>query len=100
MEVTQNGGQAAHVVGVGVGESYSVKVADAARPQNLRDHFFANVEILWSLVRAAAKAAAIDEQCLAVGSDQEQRVTLTDIDGFDQHSVARMLDGARCCGCE
>jgi len=35
MEVAQDGGQAAHVVGVGVGEGHRVKMANAARPENL-----------------------------------------------------------------
>ena len=89
MEVAQNGGQAAHVVGVGVGEGDGVEVADAARPERFRDDFLADVEILRGLVRAAAKAAAIDEQGFAVGGDQEQRVALADVDGFHQQRVAR-----------
>ena len=32
MEVAQDGGQAAHVVGVGVREGDRIKVSDAARP--------------------------------------------------------------------
>jgi hypothetical protein len=72
MEVAQDGGQAAHVVGVGVGEGYRVEMADAARPESLRHDFFADVEILRGLVRAAAEAAAIDEQRFAVGRDEEQ----------------------------
>ena len=95
MEVAQNGGQAAHVVGVGVGEGDRVEVANAARPQNLGDDLLADVEVLRGLVRAAAKAAAIDQQGFAVGGDQQQGVALADVDGFHQQCVARVIDGAR-----
>jgi hypothetical protein len=78
-----------------VSEGYGVKVADAARPESLRDHLFADIEILRSLMRATAQAAAIDEQGLAVRRDQEKRIALAYIDGFHQQSVMRMLDGAR-----
>jgi hypothetical protein len=88
MEVAQHGGQAAHVVGVGVGEGHRVEAADAARPEDLGDHLLADVEILRGLMRAAAKAAAIDQQGLAVGSDQQQGIALAHVDGLHQQGVA------------
>ena len=95
MEVAQNGGQAAHVVGVGMGEGDCVEVANAARPESLRDDFLADVVILRGLVRAAAEASAIDEQSFAVGRDEQQRVALAYVDGFHEQCVVRVLDGAR-----
>ena len=95
MEVAQDGGQTAHVVGVGVGEGDGVKVADAARPEDLGDDFFADVEFLRGLVGTAAESAAIDEQGFAVGGDEQQRVALADVDGFHEQRVVGMLDGAR-----
>src|ERR1035437_7726611 len=94
MEVAQDGGQAAHVVGVGVGEGYLVQPADAARPEGVRDDFLANIEILRGLMRATAKAAAVDEQRLAVRRNEEQRVGLTYVDGFHEQGVAWVIDGA------
>ncbi len=72
MEVAQDGGKAAHVVGVRVAQRNRVKVADAARPECGRDNIFADVEVLRGLARAAAEAAAVDEQSFAVGRDEEQ----------------------------
>jgi hypothetical protein len=93
MEVAQDGGQTAHVVGVGVGEGNRVEMADSARPEDFRDDFFADVEILRGLVRATAKAAAIDEERFAVGCDEEDGVSLSHVDGFDEESVVGVIDG-------
>ena len=43
VEVAEDGGHAAHVVGVGVGEEDDVEAADAAGPEVGRDDFFADV---------------------------------------------------------
>jgi hypothetical protein len=94
MEVAQDGGEAAHVVGVGVGEGDCVEMADAARPENFRDDFFADVELLRGLMRTAAEAAAVDEERFAVGGDEENGVALADVDGFDEESVVGVVDGA------
>src|SRR5580692_1127652 len=98
MEVAQDGGQSAHVVGVGVGEGYGVEVTDAARPESFRDNFFADVEVLRGLMWAATETAAIDEEGFAVGSNQEKRVALANVDGFHEQGVVGMLDGARTYG--
>src|SRR5580692_3662476 len=100
MEVAQDSWQAAHVVGVGVGKGNRIESADAARPEHFRHHFFADVEILRRLMRTASKSAAIDEQSLPVGSDQQQRVALADIDGLKKQRVARVVDGSWGYGCE
>jgi hypothetical protein len=92
MEVAQHGGQAAHVVGVSVGEGDHIEAANAARPQNLRDDLLADVIVLRRLMRAAAKAAAIDEQGFAVGRNQQQGIALAYVDGLHQQCVARMID--------
>ena len=52
-EVAQDGGHAAHVVGVGVGEGDDVEAAELARPEVGRDDFLADVE-----GRVGAEAAA------------------------------------------
>jgi hypothetical protein len=76
-----------------VGEGDRVKVADSARPERLGNDRFADVEILWRLVRTTAKAAAIDEERFAFRSDQEQRVSLAYIDRFHEQGVAGVIDG-------
>ena len=43
-EVAQDGGHAAHVVGVGVGEGDDVEAAELARPEVGRDDLLADVE--------------------------------------------------------
>jgi hypothetical protein len=43
-----------------VTQSHYIEMADAARPQGRRDNFFADVEILRSLPRAAAKSTTVD----------------------------------------
>src|ERR1035441_8488846 len=43
-EVAEDGGHAAHVVGVRVGEGDDVETAELARPEVVRYHLFANVE--------------------------------------------------------
>jgi hypothetical protein len=82
---------------MGMGEGNRVEVADAARPENFRDDFFANVKILRGclrgLARASAKAAAIDEEGFSVGGDKEQRVALAYVDGFKEQGVTGMVDG-------
>src|ERR1035437_664894 len=93
MEVAQNRGQASHVVTVGVAQRDHVKPANAARPERLRDYILSNVELLRTLARAAAKTAAIHKERLAFGRDEEKRVALADIDGFNQKRIAGMLDG-------
>ena len=60
-----------------------------------RDHLLADVEVLRGLARAAAEAAAIDQQGLAVGRNQQQGVALAHVDGFHQQRVAGVLDRAR-----
>src|SRR5271157_2924082 len=95
MEVSQNGGQAAHVVGVSVGEGHHVEAANAARPQHLRDNLLADVIVLGSLARAAAVAAAIDEQSFAVGRNQQDGIALAYVDGLDKQSILGVIDGAR-----
>jgi len=50
---------------------------------------------LRGLARSAAKAAAVDEERLAVGCDEQQRVALTHVDGFHQQRVAGVVDGPR-----
>ena len=44
VEVAQDGGHAAHVVGVGVGEGDDVERAELARPEVGRHDFFADVK--------------------------------------------------------
>jgi hypothetical protein len=65
-----------------MGEGYNIEMADAARPKDFRDYFFANVEFLRSLMRTASEAAAIDEKGLAVGGDEKDRVALAYVNGF------------------
>ena len=95
MEVAQNGGQAAHVIGMRMAEGDRIQMANAARPERGRDNFFADIEILRSLTRAAAKSSAIDEQCFAVRGDQQQRIALAYVDGFDEQRGAGMVERAR-----
>ena len=94
MEVAQDGGQAAHVVGVGVSEGDRVEMTDAARPESLRDNFLADIEILRCLMRAASKTAAVDEERFTVGGDVKDGVALADVDGFDEEGVMGVVDGA------
>jgi len=94
MEVAQDGGETAHVVGVGVGEGDCVEMADAVRPENFRDNLFADVELLRGLMRTTSVAAAVDEERFAVGGDEEDGVALADVNGFDEESVMGMVDGA------
>ena len=83
MEVAQDGGQAAHVVGVGMTERDGIEMANAARPERWRDHFFADVELRRcgctggffigigaAAGRPPASAATIDEKSFAVGGDE------------------------------
>src|SRR5580698_4254240 len=70
-------------------------MADAAGPERFRHDFFADVEILRGLVRAAAEAASIDEESLSVRGDEEKRVALADVDGFHEQCVVGMLEGTR-----
>jgi hypothetical protein len=44
VEIAEDGGQAVHVIGMSVAERDGIEVADAARPESRRDHFFADVE--------------------------------------------------------
>ena len=94
MEVAQDGGQTAHVVGVGVGEGNRIEMTDSARPEDFRDDFFSDVEILRGLVWATAEAAAVDEERFAVGGDEKDGVALADVDGFDEEGVMGVVDGA------
>jgi hypothetical protein len=55
-----------------MGQGDDIEVANAARPESFRHDFFAYVKLLRGLVRAAAKAAAIDQQSLSIRRDQEK----------------------------
>ena len=59
-----------------------------------RDDLLADVEVLRRLMRAAAKAAAIHQQGLAVGRNQQQGIALAHVDGLHQQCVARVIDRA------
>ena len=93
MEVAQNGGQSSHVVGVGVGEGHYVQAANSARPQHLGDDLLADVIVLGGLMRASAVAAAIHQQGLTVGRNQQNGVALAHVDGLDEQGVAGVIDG-------
>ena len=98
MEVAQNGRHAAHVIVMGVGERNGVETADAVGPQDGGDDFFADVEIGLGCVsrgREEAQSSRIDEQGFAFRGDEQERVALADINGFEEECVVRMVDGAR-----
>ena len=89
-EVAEDGGHAAHVVGMRVGEGDDVETAELARPEVGRNHLFANVE--GGVFRAEARGvlrvgsrsgwpARVDEHGAAGGRDNQQRVALADVDG-------------------
>src|SRR3569833_3719433 len=73
-------------------ESDRIEMPDAARPQCGRDDLFADVEVLRGLVRAAADAAPGDQQRLSFGSNEQQGISLADVDGFNEERVVRMID--------
>jgi len=84
VEVAQDGGHAAHVVGVCVGEEDDVETADAARPEVGGDDFLADIPRAGSSVFAAAGGTScVDEHGLANGADDEEGVALAYVDGGD-----------------
>ena len=89
MEVAEDGGHAAHVVGVGVGEEDDVEAADAARPEVGGDDFLADVPGCWwrQFSAAAGGAAGVDEHGLAGGGGDEEGVALAYVDGGDFECV-------------
>src|SRR5271157_670237 len=92
MEVAQDSGQAAHMVGVRVAEGDRVEVADAARPKGLRDDLFADIEFLRGLAWTAPETAAIDKEGPSVGGDQEEGVALADVNSFHKEGVGWVID--------
>jgi hypothetical protein len=82
VEVTEDGGHASHVVGVSVGEENDVEAADVARPEVRGNDFFADIPRAdGSVGTTAGGASGVDEDGLADGADDEQRIALADIDG-------------------
>ena len=89
-EVAEDGGHAAHVVGVGVGEDEGVEAADAAGPEVGGDDFLADVEGGGGgggLDDGAGGSAGVDEHGVAFGADDEQGVALADVDGGELEGV-------------
>ena len=82
-EVVEDGGHAAHVVGVGVGEDEEVEAAKAAGPEVGGDDLLADVEGGEGFGRAvlADGAAGVDQHGLADGVDGEDGVALADVEG-------------------
>ena len=82
-EVAEDGGHAAHVVGVGVREDEGVEAADAARPEIGGDDLFADVEEAGGgggFEDGAGGAAGVDQHGSAFGADEEKGVALADVD--------------------
>ena len=95
VEVVQDGGHAAHVVGVGVGEHDDVDVADVAGPEIGGDHLFADVPGAGGGVGTAAGGSSrVYEEGLARGADDEQGISLADVDGGD-FQLAEVEGGRR-----
>src|ERR1039457_6831532 len=102
-EVAEDGGHAAHVVGVRVGEGDDVEAAELARPEVGRNDLLADVEGgvictqaagVFGVGGGAGGASRVDEHDAAGGADDEQRVTLADVDRGDFERVG-MDDGRR-----
>jgi hypothetical protein len=76
-----------------VGEGYGVEAPNAARPQHGRNNIFANVEIrVW---RRAHNSPRIHQKGVAVGRDDEQGITLADVDRCDFELTGAARDRAR-----
>ena len=95
VEVAEDGGHASHVVGVRVGEEDYIETTDVAGPQVGGNDFFADVPGAGGCVGAATGGASgVDENGLAGGANDEQRVALTDVDGSD-FELAGVGEGRR-----
>ena len=80
LKVGDNAGHAAHMVGVSVRDGDHVEPADTTRPQIGRNHFLADIEVGAHVARHAAR---VHQQGFTLGRDQQQRISLTHIDGRD-----------------
>jgi hypothetical protein len=58
--------------GMGVGQGNEVQAANASSPKSLRDNFFADVEVLRRLMRAAAETSTVDEKRFPIRCNQQQ----------------------------
>jgi len=95
VEVAQDGGHAAHVIAVSVGEGDGVEMADVAGPEVGGDDLFADVEAggrgggagRGAGEDAADWASGVDEEGAAFGTDDEEGVALADVDGGDFEGV-------------
>ena len=92
-EVGEDGGHASNMVFVRVGESDGIEAANAARPEDRRDDVFANVEV--GVRRREDEPAGVDEESFAGGGDDENGVSLADVDDGDFKLAGAIGNGAR-----
>ena len=84
MEVAEDGGHAAQVVGVRVGEHEDIETAKMTGPEIGRDDLLADVPSAGDDVGAATGGTSgVHQHGLAEGADDEQGVALADVDGGD-----------------
>ena len=96
LKLRSTAGQAAHVVRVRMAQRDDIEMANAARPEHWRNHLFANVEVLGGpAADAPPNPTAIHSMVLAIGRDEQQRISLAHVDGFDKQRIMWMIDGTR-----
>src|ERR1700678_3212444 len=99
MKASQDCGKAADVIRVCVGECQYIKLSYATRPEHWRYDLFAYIDGLRSMRHACAKCSAktttVLQKRFSIRRDEQKRIALTDIDGFHQQRVVRVLDSIR-----
>src|SRR5271156_6501021 len=93
-KVLQNGGHSAHVIAVRVGEGDGIEPADIAGPQDRRHDVFADFKVGVRSLSAPDGTAGIDEKGFPLRRDQQQGVSLADIDGGDLEHTGMVGEGA------
>ena len=68
---------------------------DPPRPKRRRHNFLADVESLRSLARSPAKPTPIHQKRFAIGSYQQQRVSLSYIDRLNQQRIFGAVNRSR-----
>src|SRR5581483_10464630 len=81
VKVVDERGKAADVVVVGVGDDDGVERAHGAVPEVRRDGVRADIEVGRGAAGEGGDGAAVEEEALAVGKDEEETVALADVDG-------------------
>ena len=83
MKILNHCRHAAHMVAMGMRQRNGIQTTNVPPPEILRDDVLADIEMRIAGSGATDGAARIYQQRVAIGSDNEQRVSLTDIQRGD-----------------